>query len=50
MATDLGLFLGLVGTDIERPICAGFLVSLLFLVVVLMPGIRQDREKAFQEH
>ena len=35
---------------IERPICAGFLaVSCLFLVAVLLPGIRKGREVAFKE-
>ena len=35
---------------LERPICAGFLaLSLLFLLIVLLPGIRQGREEAFKE-
>jgi putative tricarboxylic transport membrane protein len=35
---------------LERPICLGFLVlSLLFLLVVLLPGIRKGREVAFKE-
>ena len=35
---------------IERPICAGFLaVSCLFLVAVLLPGIRKGRAVAFKE-
>jgi putative tricarboxylic transport membrane protein len=38
------------GVFIERPICAAFLaLSLVFLLVVLLPGIRHGREKAFQE-
>jgi TctA family transporter len=35
---------------LERPICAGFLaVSCLFLLLVLLPGIRKGREEAFKE-
>jgi TctA family transporter len=35
---------------LERPICLGFLVlSLIFLLVVLLPGIRKGREVAFKE-
>jgi hypothetical protein len=35
---------------LERPICLGFLaLSLLFLLVVLLPGIRKGREVAFKE-
>jgi TctA family transporter len=35
---------------IERPICAGFLaLSLVFLLAVLLPGIRKGRTEAFKE-
>jgi TctA family transporter len=35
---------------LERPICAAFLaLSVLFLLVVLLPGIRRGRDQAFHE-
>jgi TctA family transporter len=38
------------GVFLERPICVSFLaLSLVFLLIVLLPSIRQGREKAFQE-
>ena len=35
---------------LERPICASFLaLSFVFLLIVLLPGIRKGREEAFKE-